>query len=251
MKVKRYYLKNLMIIVCWLALGACSLRTQSRAEPEIPREASEWEASAPPKVRILGLKADQLVPAGTQIEIQIENYPVDQNWQGFEIVINDNEPQRFHSAPLKWVLPEDQLRRGANFLKVYLVRSWGESIKHPEAFDFVPFFYESKTGLSWVAPKRPMLSLVSPRGEYSGEAAKKILFDFKVQNPERTERVYKVHYTLNGKKLELSTGKAYHFYNLPEGDYELRVEVVNSRGIPLGQEVTRSRSSFRVLATPE
>ncbi|MEO5668993.1 MAG: hypothetical protein ABIR96_13110 [Bdellovibrionota bacterium] len=167
-------------------------------------------------------------------------------WQGFEVVLNDQEPQRFYSSPLAYVVPAEKLRKGANLVKVYLVRAWGESVKIPEAFSFVSFFSESKTGLSWIAPKRPIMTLVSPRGVYKGEAAKKILFDFMVQNPEKQAKSYKVHYTLNGKKLELESGKSYYFYNLTPAEYELRVEVVNARGIPLGQEVTRSRSLFKI-----
>lgn len=215
-------------------------------QSSVQREPSPLDPAAPPRVSIEGLKSDELVSEARMLEIRVDGYPMAPNWQGFEVVLNDQEPQRFHTSPLAFPLPMEKLRRGANLIKVYLVRSWGESVKVPEAFAVVPFFSESKTGLSWVAPKRPIMTLVSPRGTYRGEAAKKILFDFMVQNPEKQQKSYKVHYTLNGKKLELESGKSYFFYNLTPGDYELRVEVVNARGIPLGQEVTRNRSVFRI-----
>jgi hypothetical protein len=212
----------------------------------LAREHSPLDAENPPRATILGLKADELLASSRTVQIVVEGYPMDAGWQGFEVVLNDQDPARFYSSPANFEIPVEKLRKGANLIKVYLVRSWGESLKVPEAFAFVPFFYETKGGLSWVAAKRPIVTLVSPRGTYKGEAAKKILFDFMVQNPEKLPKSYKVHYTLNGKKLELDSGKSYYFYNLVPADYELRVEVVNARGIPLGQEVTRSRSVFKV-----
>jgi hypothetical protein len=239
----------LILAICCI-LVSCSSSKNSKSqdrENAVVREPSPIEPQNPPKATISGLKADELLSAPRSVQITVDGYPMEEGWQGFEVVLNDQEPTRFFSSPVNFQIPLEKLRKGANLIKVYLVRSWGESLKIPEAFAFVPFFYETKGGLSWVAAKRPIVTLVSPRGIYKGEAAKKILFDFMVQNPEKLPKSYKVHYTLNGKKLELDSGKSYYFYNLVPADYELRVEVVNARGIPLGQEVTRSRSTFKVV----
>jgi len=204
----------------------------------------------PPQIRIEGIAADALYEEGSLIKILVSNYPVGKAWQGFELVLNDGEPERFYESRIDYKLPVAKLRKGANLLKAYLVRSWGEAVKNREAFAYVPFFFESK-GLSWVAPGRPIVTLVSPRGEYRGEDAKKVLFDFLVHTAGAEEKTWKVHYNLNGSKLELSSGKAYYFNDLASGDYELKVEAVNSRGIPLGQVVTRSRSSFQIIQETE
>lgn len=210
---------------------------------------SPVDASNPPAIRIEGLEADSLYKDGAEIRVLVENYPVEAGWQGFELVVNDESPERFFDKEVLYRLPVKKLRKGANLLKVYLIRSWGESLKNPEAFAYVPFYYGERRGLSWVAPGRPILTLVSPRGVYEGEAGKKILFDFIVHDP-KTEKPWKVHYTLNGTKLQLDSGRSYDFSGLAEDDYDLRVEVVNSRGIPLGQEVTRSRSNFSIQNLP-
>ena len=241
--------KFLLILTICCVFSSCSSSKSSKSqalENTLAREHSPLDAENPPRATISGLKADELLASSRTVQIVVEGYPMEAGWQGFEVVLNDQDPTRFYSSPANFEIPVEKLRKGANLIKVYLVRSWGESLKVPEAFAFVPFFYETKGGLSWVAAKRPIVTLVSPRGIYKGEAAKKILFDFMVQNPEKLPKSYKVHYTLNGKKLELDSGKSYYFYNLVPADYELRVEVVNARGIPLGQEVTRSRSVFKV-----
>lgn len=241
-------IKFLLLFMLCVVIGGCSNRPLPKKLALPTKEASLIDPQNPPKAVIEGLGKDELVTKARFIDLNIENYPMEAGWQGFEVVINDQEPERFYTAQKGWALPLERLNKGANILKIYAVRSWGESIKNPEAFAFVPFFYEVKAGLSWVSPKLPILTLVSPRGNYEGEDAKKILFDFLVHNPEQTQETYTVHYTLNGHKLKLSSGKAYHFYNLSTDEYELRLEVVNAREIPLGQEVTRSSRRFKVVA---
>jgi hypothetical protein len=242
--------KSLLFIMLCVAFSSCASRKGADEKKILaPREASVVDPANPPMARIEGLSANELVTGEKVLILSIDNYPMEQDWQGMEVALNDLDPERFYQNRVEWKLPLDRLNKGANIVRIYPVRSWGESVKEPSAFAFVPFFYESKAGLSWVAPQRPILTLVSPRGTYQGEDAKKILFDFMVQNPEKTKQTYTVHYTLNGTKLKLNTGRAYHFYNLPEGDYELRVEVVNQREIPLGQEVTRSVSKFKIVGS--
>lgn len=246
----RIMFKTPVILAIYLVLASCATKKSARLEPQdslAQKDPSVLDPLKLPQLKITGLAPDELVTEPRSVEISVENYPMEDGWQGFEVAINDQEPRRFHKSPATFEIPVENLRKGANLFKVYLVRAWGESVKIPEAFAAVPFFFGSKTGLSWVAPNRPILTLVSPRGTYKGDAAKKLLFDFIVQTPDKVQKTHKVHYTLNGKKLGLESGKSYSFYNFVPGDYELRVEVVNARGIPLGQEVTRSRSVFKIV----
>jgi hypothetical protein len=212
------------------------------------REPSPVDSENPPSIRISGLESDGLYEEGQTLQIVVKNYPVSDDWQGFELLINDGTPERFFDSNVVYKLPKAKLRKGANLIKAYLLRSWGESLKNPEAFAFLPFYFEERRGLSWVSPGRPILTLVSPRGVYSGNKGEKILFDFIVHDPE-SEKPWNVHYTLNGTKLQLESGRSYDFSGLSPDDYDLRVEVVNSRGIPLGQEVTRARSKFTVKSS--
>jgi len=242
--------KTPLILAICLMLGSCASKKTTQLDPRdslAQKEPSPLDPLNLPKMKVTGLSPDELVLEARKVEISVEGYPMEEGWQGFEVAINDQEPRRLYKSPSTFEIPVENLRKGANLIKVYLVRAWGESLKIPEAFTAVPFFFGSKTGLSWVAPNRPILSLVSPRGTYKGDAAKKLLFDFIVQTPDKVQKIHKVHYTLNGKKLGLESGKSYSFYNFVPGDYELRVEVVNARGIPLGQEVTRSRSVFKIV----
>ncbi len=201
----------------------------------------------PPRVRIEGLKENSLVRPGESITLKVyaDNYPLGPSWQAIEVVLNDQPPVRIFESGLEVTFKEG-FRKAGNVIRAYLVRSWGESLKVPQAFASLPFFYEEAAGLPLVAKGRPILTLVSPYCSYKGETAKQILFDFLVWDGD-SEKPRKVHYTLNGKKLELNSGKAYHFFNLAPGDYDLLVELVNSRGLPYGQEVTRGRSRFTVV----
>ena len=242
---------NVYLVLSFFMVSCAS----SNKKLDVPADASvkapsPVDPSNPPQIRIDGLKPDSQYQKGSLIKVFVANYPTGQSWQGFELVINDGEPERFYESQIDYKLPVKKLRKGANLLKAYLVRSWGESLKNKEAFAYVPFFYDGG-GLSWVAPGRPIVTILSPRGEYKGEDAKKILFDFVVHTAGEKQKNWKVHYNLNGSKLELSAGKAYYFYELVPGEYDLKVEAVNSRGIPLGQEVSRSSTSFKILAAPK
>ncbi len=250
----RIFSKYLNLRLCFISglfcLASCATQKNASSKSKIKRgpvqEPSLVDPKNPPQIRIEGLVPDTLFEDGSTIVISVSNFSIAKDWQGFELVLNDGEPERFYESKIEYKLSAKNLRKGANLLKAYLVRSWGESLKNVEAFAYVPFFFETK-GLSWVAPGRPIVTLVSPRGNYQGEDAKKILFDFLIHTAAAGQKNWKVHYTLNGSKLELSSGKAYFFYDLVPGEYELKVEAVNSRGIPVGQEVSRSRSTFRVL----
>jgi hypothetical protein len=239
--------------VAWLylagivGLSSCAHKiSEPLPEESKIQEPSEIDPARPPRVRIEGLKENALVNVGESITVKVyaENYPLGPSWQAVEVVLNDQPPVRIFENGHEVTFREG-FRKGGNVVRAYLVRSWGESLKLPDAFAALPFFYEEAAGLPLVAKGRPILTLVSPYGHFKGDAAKQILFDFLVWDGDSV-KPRKIHYTLNGKKLELNSGKAYHFFNLAPGDYDLLVELVNARGLPYGQEVTRGRAHFVV-----
>jgi len=243
------------VLACGLSifLASCASKKKDASEgasQEIKvREPSPVDPAAPPKVTLSGIQENAVIPVEGPLTVKVsaENYPLGADWQGIEVSLNDEPPVRVFESGRE-VLFKEGLRKGPNVVRAYLVRSWGESLKEPGAFATLHFYGGQKAGLPLVAKGRPVLTLVSPRGAYKGAAAKQVLFDFLVWDGAAAQppKSYKVHYTLNGKKLELSSGKAYHFHNLSPGDYELLVEVVNSKGLPYGQEVTRARSRFNI-----
>jgi hypothetical protein len=227
-----------------VVMAGCSSSSKHKAEALV-REPSPIDESHPPQISVEGLVPEALLTTpATSVALNVQNYPLASKWQYGEWVLNDGAAQRFYSNKENVELSEAAgLKKGFNLLRVYLLRSWGEYLKNPEAFVMVPFFWGEKKG-SAQAKRGPVLTLVSPRGSYTVEQAKKLLFDFHVRPWEGDKlQVFKIHYTLNGKKRELESGQPYYFTNMRPGTYNLTVEVVKGRNAYAG-EYSKVTSQF-------
>jgi hypothetical protein len=190
-----------------------------------------------------GVSDGELVVAGPlKVDVSVHNYPMKEGWQGVAVALNDMPAQKIYSSGS--LTFNQSLHEGENVVRAYLFRSWGESVKQPEAVAVHAFYFQKKDAKSDL--KAPSVFITSPSGNYSGEAARKILFDFVISGAQLNTRKTRVHYTLNGEKRELTNWDAYYFQNLPAGTYNLNVELVDSSGKTLKGPYTSNDSTFTI-----
>jgi hypothetical protein len=175
----------------------------------------------------------------------IENYPVGEGWQHAVVWVNDSVSLKV-LRPQESLVVREGLIPGLNLIRTYLVRSWGESLKFPDAFDSRSVFVQAQSpgNPKWL--RQPILTLVSPRGTFRGADAKSVSFDFLVSGATLGPNGPKVVYSLNGEQRVLNAVDAYRFQNLKPGKYDLKLEVVDSRGRPYSSPFSKAFSSFIV-----
>jgi hypothetical protein len=210
------------------------------------REASPIDPARPPKVSLQGWEEGQVLPTPElALSVTIENYPVGEAWQHAVIWINDSVSFKIYKPNESLVIREG-LVPGFNLIRAYLVRSWGESLKFPDAFASRGVYLQRQNpgDSRWL--RQPILTLVSPRGVYSGPDAKSLSFDFLVAGAALSPNGSKVVYSLNGEQRVLSAVDSYRFQNLKPGKYDLKLEVIDSRGKPYSSPFSKAFSSFIV-----
>jgi hypothetical protein len=229
----------------FVLLAACgTTKVSPVVETDQVREPSPLDPAKPPRVRIRGIdEGALLVGSELRIELDVENYPLGQGWQELVVWVNDSVSFRVHKSPETLVIREGLLP-GPNLIRAYLVRSWGESVKFPDAFAKVVFDLQTRS------PKQdrsPLMTLVSPRGGvYRGPESKSIPFDFLVWGVQLGPSAHKVVYTLNGEQRVLSAVDAYRFQNLKPGKYDLKLELIDPKGRPVPGRFTTALTSFVV-----
>ncbi len=243
-KVLKSLLYHLLVI---LVLGCAS----KKEVPQTPLDPSPIDPKNPPTVQVEGLSDQLLVEASKSLVVRyrVLNYPMAAGWQKVAFRINNAAPIFRYASSGEITFPPGAFKKGANILRAYLLRSWEESLKNPEAYVFHSFYYGDRAGLSPLSAKHPILTLVHPKGRFEGEEAKKILFDFLVKqaSSKSPKKDYKVRYSLNGKQRDLEAGRAVYFENLPPGKYSLRIDVLRKSGIPYLQELTYEQANFEVV----
>jgi hypothetical protein len=243
---------KLLSLIGFLTLVACSTETRKSSENATPSQASAQEKGPslidpanPPKVYVRGIgEGDLVLGKVPEIEIEVTGYPLEKGWQTATVLLNRAVIERVVEPKKTLRISSASLVEGLNQIVVYLERSWGESIKGSTASTSVTFFY-SKKDAAIARNIGPSILLILPRGNYKDSAAKKIMFDFLILNG--SSRKYRVYYSLAGELREVTVENApYYFYNLPVGSHTLKVELVDSRGKPLGTPFAATEAEFKI-----
>ena len=218
----------------------------------VTRDPSPVDPRHIPSLKILGVSNGDLlesISAPLSLRFEVTNFPLDRDWQALVVSVNDLPGVKSFSASEPFVVKEG-LKEGLNFVRAYLIRSWGETLKNPEAVAQVGFFVGKRvpSNKSYaMSTTQPTLLLQSPRGTFGGEGSKKIAFDFLVAGlPSSAAKKYRVHYTLNGETREVALNGNYSFQNLAPGNYTLGVELVEASGKPYKGALSKLQSTFRV-----
>lgn len=124
----------------------------------------------------------------------------------------------------------EDLEPGIHRLHAFPSRSWHESVKSPGAYDHVTFFVgeESENPLNF---DEPYFVYSRPKGQYTGDGASDIMFDFYLQNAELGEDAYRLELEINGEHVKTITSWVpHHITGLPDGTHEITATLVDPDG---------------------
>lgn len=117
------------------------------------------------------------------------------------------------------------LKPGIHVIRVFPVRSYGESLKGDGCFEAKYFYVGEKTSQT-IDLSKPYLTYNEPQGEFSSKQP--ILLDFYLSNIQLSKDGYKVRLTIDGKdKRILTDWVPYYIYGLSKGTHTIQLELLN------------------------
>ena len=135
----------------------------------------------------------------------------------------DSEEADFNST-LETKIPFN-LKPGPHLIRMFLVRSYGESLKGNSCYAASYFFVGPKQDNPFDLSK-PYLTYNQPDGEFKGNQP--ILLDFYISNTQLSKDGYKVRLTIDGKDKRLLTEWApYYIYGLKSGSHKIKLELLD------------------------
>lgn len=158
------------------------------------------------------------------------------NGQHFHVIL-DNQPYMANYETGE-PFPIGELAPGAHTLVVFPSRSYHESIKGPEAYDFVNFYVQEESGEFMLGPNEPAVIYSRPKGTYSGADAETIMLDFYLHNVELSQDGYNARYTIRSTgeagqqvaSITLTEWIPAFVTGLDSGTYEVTLQLIGSDG---------------------
>lgn len=187
----------------------------------------------------------------------IYNYSLGQNLR----IIIDDEPffarveQRidpfqdqgnYYEAMYKVKMPFS-LKDGRHTIRAFLARSFGESLKSPEAFAAGFFYFGSKGSGFNLDLENPYLIYNEPDSSHSYSTKEPILLDFLVKNKELSKDGYKVKLTIDGKIVKYLTFPPYYIYNLSRGEHIIELMLVDRNDKKVSGSFNQVKRVIRVF----
>jgi hypothetical protein len=163
---------------------------------------------------------------GQSIHVVVDNMP-------YFAVVNPaldpfNEAGWYYETNYKFEVPA-KLEAGEHFLRVFLARSYGESLKGEYTFQASTFFVGAD-GVSSFDFKTPFLTYNEPSNNLYLVENSPILLDFIVTNCALSADGYKVRLTIDEKATRnLVAWQPYYLYGLKAGKHTIRLELLDSR----------------------
>jgi len=175
-------------------------------------------------------RADEVAVSkqGQTIHIVVDNMPY--------FAVNEpaldpfNEEGWYYETNYKFEVPA-QLSEGEHTLRVFLARSFGESLKGEMTFKATTF-YVGNGDKSPYDLSRPYITYNEPSNQLYLVEKTPVLLDFLINNCELSADGYKVRLTVDGKASRLLTSwQPYYIYGLAAGKHTIRLELLNSSGV--------------------
>ena len=163
-------------------------------------------------------------PDGQTVNIIIDNehyYP----YSGTSInALDDNGD--FYERTYQFSLPY-HLKPGVHLIRMYLARSYGESLKSADCF-FMTYFHVGQKQDA-IQINQPILSYNEPSPRYSYEEKMPILLDFLVHNCQLSKDGWRVIVQVDNKQVaELDQLGPYYIYGLKKGRHKVTLELKNA-----------------------
>ncbi len=142
-----------------------------------------------------------------------------------------NEQGWYYDQYYKFEVPY-KLANGLHTVRIFLARSFGESLKGPNLF-FASYFFVGQKGDESQALilTKPYLTYNEPSNQIHLVEGKPVLLDFYLTNAELSPDGYKVKMTLDGKVERVFTSwQPYYIYGLKRGKHTMRLQLIDEKG---------------------
>ncbi|MGR3974033.1 MAG: hypothetical protein QRY72_05660 [Candidatus Rhabdochlamydia sp.] len=122
-----------------------------------------------------------------------------------------------------------KLSSGEHVLRVYPVRSFGESLKNKDAFASSLFYIDQKGEKPSLNLSTPFLTYNEPQGNF--DPRQPILLDFLINNAQLSSDGYKVKVSIDDSYEKILTQQApYYLYGLGTGSHTIKLELLDAHG---------------------
>jgi hypothetical protein len=221
--------------------------------PELPAITLSPGTAAPdptaplPTVKITAPGKDQVVPADKAAEfkvmLDVKNWATATGSSHVHLIL-DNKPYKAiydtkAGVKLLDLTGGEPIAEGQHVLVAFPSRASHESVKSKDAL-FVTQFFVGKKGEIKTDLKKTMLIYSRPKGDYKGDMANHVLIDFQVAGVTLAEGKEHVKVSVSGPGIsgDLTAkvekfGTPLYLDNLRNGDYKLKVELVDADQKPI------------------
>lgn len=192
-------------------------------------------------------RADELIDSnvGQSAHVVVDNYPYFQvNGPALDPFLNDGW---YYDSNYKFKIPF-RLQAGKHTLRIFLARSFGESLKGDRCFQSTYFYVGEARDNMNVDLQAPFITYNEPSDQFRWTVGKPVLLDFWVDNCELSSDGYKVKVTIDGTTTrQLSQWVPYYIYGLKAGTHKVRLQLIDGEGKEVAgpfNDVTRTVSVF-------
>lgn len=173
----------------------------------------------------------RISPLGQTVHIVVDNHPY--------FAINEpaidpfDESGYFYDTSYKIPLPFP-LSEGFHTIRMFLARSYGESLKGKRCFQAISFFVGEKKGGKEKDLTRPYITYNEPSGSFPYGGKKPVLLDFYLSNTKLSKDGYRVELKIDGKfEGYLFSWQPYYLYGLSKGSHTIRLTLLDAKKNPV------------------
>ena len=194
-----------------------------------------------PQVRILSPKPEQILTDNqVSIQLQVTDLPIFQDKElqlgsHLTVILDNQDPQDIYD--LQQPLVFSDLAAGSHTLRVFAAYPWHESFKNEGAYTQVTFHVFTKTINNQLDPKLPLLTYISPAGEYGAEP---ILLDFHLTNAplhliaaeDSEDEIpdWRIQATINGETFVLDQWQPIYLKGWQRGKNWVQLKFIDEQG---------------------
>lgn len=189
--------------------------------------------------------------ANITVKYDVQNFKLTEQTEHDHHMANSHEGQHIHfildNKPYVALYKPEHTHTVAvnseHYLLSFLSRSFHESIKTPEASKLIKFKVNGEGKIEELpTPTEASLFYSRPKGDYKGADTKTLLLDFFVVNTSLGADANKVKATINGQDFTLDQWTPYEVLNLPTGETNVKLSLVDKDGNALtGDNVSVER----------
>ncbi len=184
-----------------------------------------------------------------EVKLDVKDWATVEKGPHVHLILDDHPYKAIYDTtkPVKVseLLPAGaELKEGEHTLVAFASRATHESVKGKGAQALVSFWV-GKKGKAAFDPKKPHVVYSRPKGENKGPMGKELLLDFYLFGTA-LDKGEKVKYTIASPALatpltgEFTTWAPKVAKNLPKGDYEVTVELVDKDNKPIEGHLTKT-----------